>query len=364
MARTVRNEYYPDSVSPPGETLLETLDAIGMSQAELARRMGRPVKTINEIVQGKTAITAETALQLEQVLHIPASFWLKLEQHYQEDLARIAEEQRVAQWVGWLKEIPTREMMRRRWIPFRTNKPGQVLEALKFFGVASPDAWRKVWGRKVIVYRKSTTLESDFGAIAAWLCRGEIEARQIECAPYDARKFQDVLKHIRSLTIKPVSFSQKELVRLCADVGVAVVFVQELPKTRICGATQWLTSTKALVQLSLRYKTDDQLWFTFFHEAGHILLHGKRQIFLEIDQKDREKDENEADAFAADMLIDPLQWQEFVGQNTYRAKVNIKEFAQNIGIAPGIVVGRLQHEKRLLFDHCNDLKRHLEWDVE
>jgi HTH-type transcriptional regulator/antitoxin HigA len=92
MANILRNEYHPDSVSSPGETLLETIETIGMSQAELAMRMGRPGKTINEIIHKKAIITAETALQLEQVLHIPASFWLKREQQYRESLARLAEE--------------------------------------------------------------------------------------------------------------------------------------------------------------------------------------------------------------------------------------------------------------------------------
>lgn len=91
IANIPLNEYNPDSISAPGETLLETLDAIGMSQTELAKRMGRPIKTINEIVQEKAAITAETALQLEQVLRIPASFWLRYEQLYRESLARFAE---------------------------------------------------------------------------------------------------------------------------------------------------------------------------------------------------------------------------------------------------------------------------------
>src|SRR5258708_27083731 len=139
MASMLQNEYHPDSVSSPGETLLETLEAIGMSQAELARRMGRPVKTINEIIQKKAAITSETALQLEQVLHIPASFWLKLEQNYRESLARLAKGQRLQSWVGWLKEIPIRMMMHRGWIPTCTDKSQQVSEALKFFGVASPE---------------------------------------------------------------------------------------------------------------------------------------------------------------------------------------------------------------------------------
>lgn len=86
-----QNEYRPDYVSSPGETLLETLETVGISQAELAKRMSGPIKTINEIIQKKAAITAETALQLEQVLHIPAAFWLKREQHYRESLARLDE---------------------------------------------------------------------------------------------------------------------------------------------------------------------------------------------------------------------------------------------------------------------------------
>ncbi len=117
------------------------------------------------------------------------------------------------------------------------------------------------------------------------------------------------------------------------------------------------------MQLSLRYKTDDQLWFTFFHEAGHIIKHGKRQVFLETDQKDKDADEAEANMFASNILINHTQWRQFIAHEAYHTKAGIQEFAQKIGIAPGIVVGRLQHEKLLPYNHCNDLKRHLEWSI-
>jgi HTH-type transcriptional regulator / antitoxin HigA len=364
MTDVLQNQYNPDYVSPPGETLLETLDTIIMSQAELARRMGRPTKTINEIIQAKAAITAETALQLEQVLGIPAAFWLKREQHYRESLARLANDQRLEGWTEWLKEIPIQVMMRRGWIPTRAAKTQQVVEALKFFGAASPDAWTAIWESTIVAYRKSATRESKFGALTTWLRQGEIEAQTVACAPYNADTFYSALTQIRALTVEPVDFFQNELIRLCADAGVAVVFVQELPKTGISGATQWLTPTKALIRLSLRYKTDDQLWFTFFHEAGHILQHGKRQVFLEVDHKNRKRFEDEADAFASNMLIDHVQWQQFIVENTYRTKVSISAFAKQVGVAPGIVVGRLQHENLLPYDHCNDLKRYLKWNIE
>lgn len=364
MTNASKSEYCSDYVTPAGETLLETLEAIGMSQTELATRMGRPYKTVNEIIRNKASITAETAVQLEQVLGIPASFWLKREQRYREFLARLAGKQRLNNWVEWLEEIPIQLMMRRGWIATSTDPSQQVLNALRFFAVASPDAWRALWESKEVAYRKSTALKSNFGAIAAWLRQGEIEAREIECAPYKADAFRDALISIRALTVEPIASFQRELVNLCANAGVAAVFVPELPNIGISGATQWLTSTKALVQLSLSYKTDDQLWFTFFHEAGHILLHGKRQIFLEMDDKDREQEEREADRFALDTLINPIAWEQFIAQQSYQSKASIKDFSKDVGIAPGIVVGRLQHEKLLPYDYCNDLKRYLQWVTE
>ena len=305
MANTIENEYHPDSVSVPGETLLETLDALGMSQTELAKRMGRPVKTINEIIQGKAAITAETALQLEYVLHVPASFWIKYEQLYRESLARLAAEPRLNRWIGWLGKFPVREMVRRGWIPSCNSKTQQVFEVLQFFGVASPEVWQAIWEDQAMKYRQSAVLTGQFGAVTAWLRQGEIKAQEIDVKPYNARAFRNALHTIRTLTAEPASVGQGELLRLCSEAGVAVVFVEELPGACICGATRWLTPTKALVQLSSRYQTDDRFWFIFFHEAAHILLHGKRQVFLDFDreQENDEASEKQANAFATEMLV-------------------------------------------------------------
>ena len=89
MTNSAKNEFKPNYTVIPGETLEETLDALGISQHELAMRIGQPLKMVSEIIKGKTAITDDTALQLEKVLNIPASFWLCLEQQYCETLARL-----------------------------------------------------------------------------------------------------------------------------------------------------------------------------------------------------------------------------------------------------------------------------------
>jgi len=358
MSNLPQNQYAPDEVSPPGETLAETLKAIGITQKELAARSGRPIKTINEIIKGKTAITFDTALQFERVLGISASFWNNRERHYQEALARKREVKRLQEGVEWLKRTPIRAMVRLGWVRRFKNRVLQMQELLNFFGIASPEQYPKAVEGQV-AYRKPAAFSSNPDALAAWLRKGQIEVQRIICAPYDRAKFQEALKKIRALTPQAPEAFVPEMTRLCSECGVAVVFVPELPGTRAHGATRWLGSAKALIQLSLRYKSDDQLWFSFFHEAGHILLHGKQDVFVEGAGGDPVK-EKQANRFAERWLIPEDQLQLFMhsGQRSIRA---IEGFAREMGIAPGIIVGRLQHEGHLPRNHCNHLKRSLEW---
>ncbi|MBN1316097.1 MAG: helix-turn-helix domain-containing protein [Anaerolineales bacterium] len=358
----IQNQYTPDYVSPPGETLLELIEEREISQAELSRRMGRPKKTINEIIQGKTAITPETALQLERVLNVPANFWNRREQQYRQHLAYVNERERLSSQVEWIKKFPIKAMISFGWIESFEDKIQQLKELLKFFGVASPEQWEKYWNQCSVAFRKTSAFQSDLEALAAWLRQGEIESQKIECQPYDSKKFREVLEESRQLTIEPPDVFQEKLVCWCATAGVSVVFVPQVPKARVSGATRWLTPKKAVIQLSLRYKKDDHLWFSFFHEAGHILFHSKRDIFLENDEVNG-KNEEEANDFAARILIPPTKFAKFLRQHEgfYSNKRAIKDFAKEIGIAPGIVVGRLQHDRVIPYSHCNDLKRTFIW---
>lgn len=360
MAEPVRNQYEPSDVSPPGETLQETIEALGMTQADLAERMGRPKKTINEIVQGKAAITPETALQLERVLRIPADFWMNRENHYRAYLARQSEQQQLAHHKSWARQFPLGRMIAYGWIREHNDEISQTREILGFFGVASPAAWERTWSNVVdVTFRKSIAVSSSRYAIATWLRAGELQARTDECGPFDAERFQKALAAVRQLSANLTEDFVDRLRHTCAESGVVVAFVPELPKAPIFGATRWLNPDRALLQLSLRYKSDDQFWFSFFHEAGHILKHGKRSVFIEADRRDDPR-EREADDFAARTLIPEPEYRQFV-QTGSLTKQAIRTFAKRIGIAPGIVVGRLQHDRLLPHSHCNDLKRRLDW---
>jgi HTH-type transcriptional regulator / antitoxin HigA len=360
MASGRDNEFVPGQVFPPGDTLLETIDAMGMSQKGLALRMGVTEKHVNEVIKGKASISEEIALRLERVLGVPASFWRNLEHSYRTFLARQEEIERLKGKNAWLKKFPLKIMIVRGWIMQQDDPIDQHRELLKYFGVANWASWEDVWTRNA-TFRRSPAFESNPNAIAAWLRQGELLARDMICAPFDSKRLKDALQLIRRMTREEPEVFCSKLKELCASCGVAVMFLPELPGMRVSGATWWHRN-KAVIQLSDRYKSDDQLWFSFFHEAGHLLLHGKKEVFID-DHHHREQDrkEQEANRFAADFLIPQPVWSKFIASGR-PTLAKIQSFADQLDIAPGIVVGRLQHEGILSFTIGNRLKKRLHWN--
>jgi addiction module HigA family antidote len=359
MADTALNRYIPDYLVLPGKILEEYLEVYSMTQTELADRTGLTKKTINEIIKGKSPITSETALRLERSLGRPAHFWNNLERQFQEDRSRLAEKKRLENQLDWLKRVPVTRLTKLGWLPKRKDKIAQLMEVLRFFGLASPQQWATVWREHQVAYRQTKHFEACAESVSAWLRKGEIEARQIRCEPFDKKAFFQALDGIRDLTMETPEVFQPQLVEMCASAGVAVVFIPELPNTGVYGATRWI-GNKAVIQLSLRYKSNDHLWFTFFHEAGHIIKHGRKEIFIEGNGLDSEK-EKEANAFARDRLIPPAALRKFIKSWDGRSLAPIEAFAKKIRIAPGIVVGRLQHDKLLPSSHGNGLKVFFRW---
>lgn len=335
-------------VTPPGSTLLETIEAIGMTQAELARRMGRPVKTVNEIINGKASITPDTALQLERVLSVPAHFWRRLEESYQQYLLALKDDAQLNDQQDWLKQIPFSELVKRGWVKDGGTAIDRVRAALEFFGVASAEAWSQVWNSSDALYRRSPAFAADLGAMAAWLRKGEIEARAVLCERYRKPRFESALKQMRSLTVGEPAAVIGQVQQLCASAGVALVLIAELPGCRASGAARWLSRHKAVIQLSLRHRTNDHLWFTLFHEAGHLVVTSEEKAFVDEPSSLSSTDPAEAQAneFAADLLIPGKEYEHFVCDlATRRPSASlICDFAQSVGTHPGIVVGRLQHD--------------------
>jgi len=352
MGTEIREGPWPDVAIPPGELLAETLEAKGLTQAALAKRTGRPAQALNEIIKGKKEITPETALELERVLGTPAYVWLNLERDYRFNKARLADLKRLRAEVEKAREFPYREMAALGWVEQTLDPMERVRQLLKFFGVSRLEVLSEV---QSVAYRRSQSRRASPEALAAWLRKGELEGAEVETRPFHARSLRAALERMREMTQWPPAEFQQPLCDLCADCGVALVFVPHLPKTHANGAVRWLTKHTALVQLSVLRRYDDIFWFSLFHELAHPLLHGKRDVFVEHPDGQKTEEEREADEFAADALIPPDAFERLQVLRPY-SRDQVKAFARGIGVATSIVVGRLHHEGLLPHTHLNDLR--------
>ena len=358
--------YEPQSVAHPGEIVVDYLEFNGWSQRELARRSGLTPKTISEICSGKAPISPTTALAFEKVLQRPAHFWLNLQRCFDEAEARKQVATKYQSWQEWARRFPVGDMVRSNFIDSSATKEARVETLLKFFGVSSPDIWQTTWSGTQVSYRQTRKFEKSEEAISAWVRATEIVARDLNVGDYNEGRLKEIIPELRRQTSKPAPQCIDAVQQLCASAGVAVVWVPELPNTRISGCTRWLSERRALIGLTLRYHFDDQIWFTFFHELGHVLLHRKRHMFVldnaDIDLGDNvvdpemQRSEEEANRFAADTLIPPEKLADFIRLRQFTNE-SIRRFSEDLCVGPGIVVGRLQFEGFLKPYQGNTLKR-------
>ena len=299
---TKKYAFKPDYAVPPGETLRETIEFLGMTQKDLSARTGLSVQSLNRILKGEQPITYETANILELVLNVPASMWNNLEAQYREQLAKVHERKRLKENLEWLKTIPVAELINRQVIPHLKDPVDQLRTVLSFFGVSSVRAWHQIWDEPAVAARRSACFESCPGTASAWIRQGEIKANAIECSDFSKDKFSKAVLEIRKLTVLTPQEFTKKMIALCADAGVALVFVPKMKKAPWSGATKWLSSKKALILLSLCGKKEDLFWFAFFHEAGHVLCDNKKNLYIN-DDTESDHREKRANIFASEFLI-------------------------------------------------------------
>jgi HTH-type transcriptional regulator/antitoxin HigA len=338
-----RSEFSPDWAIAPGEILQAELDARGLTQAELAARTNLSTKHVNQVVKGVASLSPDTALRLERALGIPSGAWNRLEAIYQDHRARQKARDSFTQWTAWLRLFPLRELIDREVLATDDDEPTRIEKLLSFFRVADPDAYDKVWAEPVAAgFRRAQYTDVDPYATALWLRLGERSAEARPCAPYDARGFAELLPRLRELTLQPDKDAFKELQRQCAMVGVAVEYEPDVKGSRATGVATWLGPAKAMILLSGRYRYHDIFWFSFFHEAAHLLLHPKRKavVHLENNGDDADGQESTADDFAASTLVPSPHSERLTAQTTV---VETHQIAHDIGVHPGIVAGRLCH---------------------
>lgn len=346
------NQYHPQTVSHPGETLDEKLKEMGMGVKEFAVRTAKPEKTIIAVIKGESSLTPDMAVAFENVTRIPARFWMNLQREYDECEARNRKNARLESYSAWTSAFPYSSMVKLGWIPAYRSKNERTEALLSFFGVSSPDAWDNYYCRQrlKVAFRISLATTKEPYAVSAWLRKGELQSAMLQApVDFDEKLLREKLPEMKNLMVRHPDNVAVELQNLCLSCGVRLVYTPCLPKAPVNGSARWINGIPC-IQLSGRHKRYDIFWFSFFHEIAHILLHGRKDVFLEnIEYGDFQKEkEKEADEFASRWLLSPAQEEEIIAGGDFTGTA-IREYAEKFGTHPSVIVGRLQHRHIIEF---------------
>lgn len=344
---TTTNEFILDIAFHPGETLDEKLQELQIGPKEFAIRTGKPEKTITAVLKGESAITPEMAVAFEDVLQIPARFWLKRQYEYDEYKAREKRLQILNEAAEWSKGFPYAEMAKQGWVAVTRDKNKRVEELFRFFRMSNHRAWEDYFFNQQlkVAFRISLHSSKDPYALSAWICQGERQADEMACGAYSEVKLKQSLPVIKGLMANHSDDFFSKLQEVCLTSGVKVIFTPCIKQAPISGATRWINDNP-VIQMTGRYKQNDRFWFTFFHELGHVLLHGKKGIFLEdIEYSDFDKlKEEEADAFAVKWTLSVEEEKEILAKKHLNDE-DIVAFAKKFNTHPAMIIGRLQKKK-------------------
>jgi HTH-type transcriptional regulator/antitoxin HigA len=333
----------------PGEYIKDELETRGWTQDTLAHILDRPLRTVNQIIAGTKAITAQTAQELAAAFDTSPELWMNLESAYRLQLDK-QDSNDVARRAKLHETAPVQEMIRRRWIEERPTVAELEAEVDRFFSHALCAA-----------ARKSTPYDSTTPAQKAWVCRAYHLAKTVPVTKsFTVGNARKRLPDLHALTVS--EHEARHIPNVLGDMGIRLVVIEHLSKTKIDGAALWLDKQSPVIVLSLRYDRIDGFWFTLCHELMHI-LHGDNWSLDneligpgKIGSDDVTESERRADSEASSFLIPDETIKSFITRHNPRfSKVNIIRFANLHQIHPGIVVGQLQHHKAIKWTHSREM---------
>jgi len=355
------SEFNPNWASPPGETIKRVLNSKGIGFDEFSTNIQLTVDQLTGLMSGKTRINENLAKKFEIHIGGSASFWLKRDIEYVSQLENISNKKDSNK--EWIKLLPINDMIKFGWIDESVNI---FQSCLNFFNVSSKTEWENKYETVISrsMFRTSNSYHEEFGPLSAWLRQGERIADKIHCNNWNPEILENNIPALRKLTrLKSPKEFLPQLIKICSSAGVALTIVRAPKGCRSSGVTRFINKDKAILQLSFRYLVDDHFWFTFFHELGHLVMHGKGNIFIEpINNKERLEsiEEQEANLFAQAALI-PYEYEDTL-RKIRRNKRSIIKLAMELGISPGIVIGQLQHREIIKFSYLNSYKRRYNWE--
>jgi plasmid maintenance system antidote protein VapI len=354
--------FQADWFSKPGDTLLTLMEQRELSAETLASKLGCGTALVQGVLAGTANITPEFASALATHLGGTAKFWESRQDRFEAGLDKAVHNLTRVGAVDWIDNFPHSDLTKFGWVPKARAQDEKLRAYLRYFGVSSPDEWTERYAKLIAqtAFRTSQTYESKIGPLSAWLRQAELQAAQQRTDRWNPTEIAKRIDALRVLTkAKNPGYFLPRMRRLCAECGLAVVFVRTPPGCAASGATRFLSAKKAMLVLSFRYLSDDHFWFTFFHELGHLLLHSSETTFIDGEDPDSSDIEKEANAFSEQVLIPLDRREEMLDLGAGREK--IIRFAYSVGVSPGIVVGQMQHHRAINPNQMNHLKRRFNW---
>jgi HTH-type transcriptional regulator / antitoxin HigA len=346
--------FQPNWASPPGETIAAILKARAIPLHQFCALIGLGEQQTLGLLHGRHPIDPKLAIRISASVGSTPRFWIERERRFQSNLkaleaCRPALEQ-------WFRAFPIAKMREMGWIPRMGAKTDAPFELLDFFGVSTIEQWKETYVSCLdrAKFRTSETFENSVPATTAWLRRGELVADEMSCQKWSRKTFHRCLIGLKPLSMEPdPRIFVPKLQMECARHGVAVV-VERCPAGCVAsGATLILESGRRLLLLSARFLSDDHFWFSFFHEAGHLVLHGE-ELNIEGAGAVSPAREAEANEFAQRIILDPG------GEESLESvpinKFAIARLARRCNVSKGLIVGQLQNRNRVSQTRFNPFK--------
>lgn len=357
---TDRSSFERDWRVSPGATVRDIMSSREMLHGDVSAQLDLTLEGLSDLIDGSLPIDHDLASRLADLFGPSAPFWIKRDDLFRNPSPSSSPDSLALEQMKFLDQLPLRDMKAFGWLAAYENGSKRDA-ALSFFEDDYGD-WRRN-GRDIleaVAFRTSAAHQTNPAAVAAWLRQGAIQARGVECSEWEPSALAAVVGSIKPLTrIKDPAVFFPKLVDLGRAAGVAIVFVRTPTGCRASGATHFSSSGTPIIQLSLRYRSDDHFWFTVLHEFGHLILHASSPMFVEGSDYISGEEEAEADAFAQNALICPELQGELSGLGKDFKKV--LRFAKRAGVSAGVVVGQMQKRELIRYDQLNFLKVRYDW---
>ncbi len=343
----------------PGYYILDIITDMGITQSEFAKRLNTTNKTLSKLLNGEISLSDDIAQKLAQMLGTTVDVWLKLQLAYNEKVLAIKQRKELDEEKEYLKQIDYRYFSKLKLVEDTKKPEDRIKQLRKFFKVSSLQVLKQkdflVACRTVV----TSVTEKNIMNSNAWVQTALNLTERIDCKPFNKQLLESFLPEIRSMTLQEPSVFYPRLYEIFRECGVAFVLLPHLPNSGVNGAVKWINKEKVLLALNNRRLSADTFWFSLFHEIKHVLQQKLKSTFISGSPSDYGQIDNEleveADLFSGDYLIPREKYNKFINIANFNQS-NIELFAEQIGIHPGVIVGRLQYDLHLPYNYLTHLR--------